>query len=164
MINFVEEWYKKGCKEKESVFRFVSYFIAFNYLYASTRHTVQNRSGKERDEDEWKTIQRFSIEKIAPYYIDDTPFAILDDKSEFYKKPVKAVNSGKIKDYIKHVEFKEKHIDQLFLAIYQVRCNLFHGSKVMVSPRDQSLVADGAKVLEDFMKRWLHKSGGGADA
>lgn len=55
---------------------------------------------------------------------------------------------------------RESPLKDVFLNIYQVRCNLFHGSKAMDTPRDIALVSTSANVLQRFLGRWLEKNGG----
>ena len=43
----------------------------------------------------------------------------------------------------------------LFLSIYQVRCNLFHGNKYMDGERDKRLVKEGATILKTFLNKWM---------
>ena len=48
-----------------------------------------------------------------------------------------------------------KNINDLFLNIYQVRCNLFHGSKAMESSRDKNLVKESNIVLKHLLDCFL---------
>ena len=43
----------------------------------------------------------------------------------------------------------------LFEAIYQVRCNLFHGNKALGDTRDQRLVGQGAGVIIAILTKEL---------
>lgn len=161
-VEFVKEWYKRGHKETESVFRFVCYFIAFNYLYNGCP-----------DQYEWQRVKRFAEEKIKEMYPHNEIFDLLSENSEFYSYPISDMRSNcdgdermarERKASNRFTGVKSKKITSLFLSIYQVRCNLFHGSKTMGSDRDNKLVEDGANLLGNFLEKWIQKKGGGADA
>ena len=44
----------------------------------------------------------------------------------------------------------------LLLTLYQVRCNLFHGSKSPEFMRDRTLVKDAAIIMQRYMEALLH--------
>ena len=46
----------------------------------------------------------------------------------------------------------EKRIEALFMMIYTVRCNLFHGSKEASNPRDVRLVQRSGEILEIYLE------------
>lgn len=49
------------------------------------------------------------------------------------------------------------NIQKLFLNIYQVRCNLYHGSKEMRHYRDKAIVRESADVLKYFIEYIVKK-------
>lgn len=50
----------------------------------------------------------------------------------------------------------ENNLEQVFNFIYQIRCNLFHGSKDMKNERDRELVSRGAKFLRQSIDLWMN--------
>jgi hypothetical protein len=55
--------------------------------------------------------------------------------------------------------FQKKDVNLfLFLSIYQVRCNLFHGNKCINDSRNKNLIKDGAKILGAFLDAWLNRN------
>ena len=44
-----------------------------------------------------------------------------------------------------------------FEAIYQVRCNLFHGNKLLSDERNQKLVEEGAAVILKVLNAWCSR-------
>ena len=46
----------------------------------------------------------------------------------------------------------------LFNAIYQVRCNLFHGNKLLSDERSQKLVREGADVILKVLNAFMHEN------
>ena len=136
--DFVKEWVERGKNEKNYVYQFFCYFIAFNWLYNC-----------ESNAYEYKRIAEYVKKQISKWNNYD-PFLFL---REDWKNPVQDARTGKIKDYI--IKEKDKII-QLFLQIYQVRCNLFHGSKSMMNDRNRVLVEDSCKVLCDFLNRIIN--------
>jgi len=49
----------------------------------------------------------------------------------------------------------EDNLEQIFRFLYQVRCNLFHGAKNIKNPKDNKLVYEGAKYLENSIGGWI---------
>ena len=70
-----------------------------------------------------------------------------------WKLPVRDDKKGDVKSYIKN---EEDDTVKLFLQIYQVRCNLFHGSKSMRTDRNKVLEEDSCKILHDFLMRIIN--------
>lgn len=115
------------------------YWIAFNWLY-----------GEESDEV-------FERRKIVKFYKDHMnifnnydPFC--DPNIELFEEgPIYSDNPGRdtTEDF---VGIKNKKAEHLLLSIYQVRCNLFHGSKQLRVERDQKLVKASANILERYLE------------
>lgn len=49
----------------------------------------------------------------------------------------------------------EKNLEQTFDFVYQIRCNLFHGSKDIKNVRDAELVRHAAKFLRTSINSWM---------
>lgn len=166
---FVKSWRDRGDKEFDNktkngnIFAFTCYFIAFNALYNSVceqcpkvekKNNALNNfpldyyscpSAKhchERDKiKRYYDSTKYAWDKIHPYEIikEDSEYLTLVMKNN--KKSYKALEKN----------LKEKNIETLILSVYQVRCNLFHGSKDMMNDRDHNLIKDGALILRIFL-------------
>lgn len=136
-FSFVQEWLKRGNQESNYIFRFFCYYIAFNWLYNS-----------RNERWEYERIKGYVKSKISGWN-GYNPNTLLKNAHE-WRHSVKSERSGKTKRYIIN---ETDPVIKLFLSIYQVRCNLFHGSKSMGNERDAKLVMDGSIVLQDFLNR-----------
>ena len=135
---FIIDWKQKGDKETNETYRFFCYFIAFNWFY-----------NKYEGKEEYTRIKNC----IQNYVINNDKYnPIVFLKSNEWKRLVCDSRSGIIKKYILE---EENQVIRLFLSIYQIRCNLFHGSKWMCSKRDTQLVKESADVLQDFLQRQI---------
>jgi len=135
-FQFVIDWKTKGDNEKDTINKFFCYYIAFNWLY-----------NKEYENCEYKRVIAF-IKDYLSHNALYNPLAFC--KSDEWKRNVRDPRNGKVKKYI--IEENDKTI-KLFLLIYQIRCNLFHGSKWMISKRDNDLVRESVDVLQDLLQR-----------
>lgn len=137
--NIAKEWYQRGLKYQDDDFtRFMMYWIAFNWLYGE--------SGKESERAKIRQFYRDHREKFYNY----DPF--LDpDIDVFMEGPIYSDKSDKdtTDDFTGIKNGKAVH---LLLSIYQVRCNLFHGSKQLRVERDQKLVKASANILERYLE------------
>ncbi len=148
MSNFVEGWFERGQNEKSgSIFQFFCYFIAFNFLYDSY-------SGCDR-----LKIRKLTMREVVPLFSDKAS-SVLEENAAFYNDPEQCFRMERPVSKLTY----ENHIKDVFLNIYQVRCNLFHGSKAMNTSRDTALVSTSANVLERFLGRWLERNGGKTNA
>lgn len=143
-FTFVRGWFDRGQKEeKGSIFQFFCYFIAFNFLY-------DKFSGRDRNK-----VEQLVVNDIVPLFSDKAS-AILEQNAAFYNEPEACFRGERSVAKLT----RESPLKDVFLNIYQVRCNLFHGSKAMDTLRDHALISTSANVLERFLKMWMEKSGG----
>ncbi|GHU37694.1 hypothetical protein FACS1894105_10270 [Clostridia bacterium] len=143
MNDFVRGWFDRGKNEERgSIFQFFCYFIAFNYLY--DRYTKPDR-------EKVKTLVKNEIISLFPV---NKASAILKDDAAFYDEPER-LNRG---ERAVNKLTSDALLEEVFLNIYQVRCNLFHGSKAMDTQRDHRLVYTSAVTLEIFLEKWLDKA------
>ena len=143
---FAREWFKRGQKEENGIYKFFCFFVAFNWLY-NTEHCRY----------EYNRVKNYVSKAVFPWK-EYNAYKLL--KTGAFMEPVKDTRSGEVKDYIKN----ESNLTiKLFLQIYQVRCNLFHGSKSMYLERNKELVTDSCIILEDFLKRVFEDKGGKTD-
>ena len=157
--NFLREWISRGeisssNEEYSQVATFFCYFIAFNYLYNTFSYNVY-RDTKCRESEQIKRFVDFCtgagkgfITKLEAF----NPFPLLPPDAEIFSQ---VKNMRYCKNSNKQNFELHKSINDLFLNIYQVRCNLFHGSKAMVSLRDKNLVKESNIVLKHLLDCFL---------
>lgn len=172
--NFPKEWFKEG-ENKELIFKFVSYYLAFSscferyYLILDEfeRNTVKNNTSskllkyvKSRKNDMLKLIN-FEDAELGVFY--KFPVFIGTKKpnpkyeTQYYLDNI--TEDGEHESEIRRFrnlfnENRGEKLKALFLTINQVRNNLFHGEKVPTSPRDIELIKASVYVLEkikDFL-------------
>ena len=133
---FCKEWISRAEKEDaNSVYQFMCYYIVINHLYDS----LQGRN----------ELDRFItyIQSVV-HSCNYSPFSVLAEDSEI----LKGVKSERRNRSTNKTKLSNGDIDELVTSIYYVRCNLFHGSKSMDSPRSQGLIADCCKVLRSLFE------------
>ena len=152
-----EQWYKYGHEAEDDVARFMFFWISFNWLYNAHEyqryrpeffHPADYRGDPSERELILNCVDDL-FERLKQY----TPFS----KEEFQVFDTRAVQdekSGRVRkiDFeLLHSDLEEERIRGMFLTLYQVRCNLFHGSKVLRSGRDDDLICSGAQILEGYL-------------
>lgn len=168
-INFIRYWKTAGDKETDDVHRFVCYFIIFNYLYEAHCYQRHYNCGRyKRNGNQCESCpERIRIRKmlkdcrsiLGENFIDALN---LSDDSELIKN-VQEVRNGEVMDnsYDNTVDIENTgdiyEIYKLFMNIYQVRCNLFHGQKAMIIERDKGLVKESADVLQQFLNMYIER-------
>lgn len=139
------EWYKYGLERNDDFFsRFIMHWIAFNWLYAECDEMSERES--------IRAFCRYNTEKLRKYDAFSTEAIKI-----FWEEPVKDSRSGLHPYHEKQYQRlkKDRSITDLFLTMYQVRCNLFHGSKSIYRDRDIALVRASAEILEGYLKALL---------
>ena len=138
MYESVSAWFKRAIKAEDCYDRFISAYVALNFLY------------DERDERfERMRMVNYLVEAAKRSHVD--PFACNVD--EYLAAPV--INMRPHLGGKKSCKVERNNNSELFSAIYQVRCNLFHGNKCLGNPRDQRLVQQGAEVIIRILAKKL---------
>lgn len=155
--NSLMNWYNFGIEHNDPFFvKFVALWMSFNELYMEFPGLDKY---KNRDDIEYKKIDE--ICESEEYYskiesvhekVFNSPFI------EIFKKGiVRDMKAGTDTNYNKkhYRELMNKTgIEQtkaLFQTIYQVRCNLLHGSKTPDEKRDIELVRCSGEIMEIYM-------------
>ena len=164
-ISFVQDWLEKGNHEFEAgnnngyIYAFFCYFIAFNWLYSEVEDTIRANHPNKKKIYEYELIKEYLqgifLNEIFKGY---DPYALLvEDTRREIKSHLVATDdlhhSATVRNIKSYIKDETNPKIQLFLCIYQIRCNLFHGSKDMRNPHNQELVYAGACVLKDFLKK-----------
>lgn len=142
---FIEGWIIKADKEEDEYYKFFTYYLALNYLYNHEFEEVS--SEKER-------LVLFISKTVCNKEFNDFKITI-DKKSELIKQQIKDMRSNRNSKIYKLDDVKNGNIVSIFLMIYQIRCNLFHGEKELHSDRDKNLVKEANVILKQFLKKVL---------
>ena len=161
--NYAREWYEYGREHNDDpIVKFMLHWVAFNWLYSEYFYTryardEETQEGRIADTQKIKAFCNANYEILAEYDAFDR-----DEVEIFMKDAVHDVSTGRRKEGL----FKEltqarknsrKQIECLFLTFYQVRCNLFHGSKSLIDERDINLVKAASVLLDGYLQEVLNK-------
>ena len=147
-----KEWYERANdqKQEEVIYKFICAFFALNALYN------QVRSGDERKRLTIYARRKCEETGYNPFdediseYLDSAVTSELCNACPYSKQcRNNRTNTAKIK--FKDLK-NESDIEELFSAIYRVRCNLFHGSKDMNYIRNENLLKQGTIVINGLLK------------
>lgn len=160
-----KQWYIYGCNEADDIAKFMFLWISLNWLYnADTyfkyREEFNHKEDDKRDPSEREQILNFvddRFEQLRGFDVRKAPeFSIFYDQALFDARKA-AGDEPRQKDYRKNDHrklrsmFEKERIQGMFLTLYQVRCNLFHGSKRLKSGRDDLLIHSAAIILEGYL-------------
>jgi len=166
--DFLDEWMKVA-EGRHLFFRFFCYFLSFNHLYSKDNclHADENE-----DSHDMPVITRFLVrtlkracDKGCPTYHYPEGFEL--DKSSL-SKHVRVLAEPELRwvdteCYIETAMANESvardsdewNLIKVFLRIYKIRCNLFHGDKTPTDVNDVARVSDSCVVLESFLRWYL---------
>jgi|GEM_PF-2461267 len=144
-----DEWYATATKHTDAFSRFYFLWLSFNNLYASYYHrderrAIQNLLDNELDEKQSVSIITNSRNQIKT--LTDRPVLDMRDGLDRTSIFVHSFNNAR--------SYKSK-IKELFMIIYQVRCNLFHGQKSPSRQRDQQLCEASAHFVELLLEELI---------
>ena len=155
-FEFAKDWFEQGNKETRDIYRFFNYFIAFNWLY--------NQS--QKGGDEFTRIHHFVKCFLEKHDNVSLAKSFLIENSELYKG-VKNARTGKTtRDYKNNSLLKNEPANSylvIFYTIYNVRCNLFHGSKSMMNDRNKKLIKESCEILFNVLNTLYDESKLGVD-
>lgn len=158
------DWYNFGIEHNDPFFvKFVALWMAFNERFSLIKRPKSSKEENYHDYSERTKINIYceNNEKIIEsvhQLVWTSPFIKI-----FLESGVKDMRAGYLtKD--NENDFKkltrEEGIEQskaLFQTIYQVRCNLFHGSKSPDDKRDINLVRCAGEIMEIYMKTIMER-------
>ncbi len=161
-----QDWYNYGIEKNDPFFvKFMTLWIAFNQIYSKFSREVPNKDKDGTHHSEAKQIKECLnndiktglLKKELFEQIFTSPFIKI-----FEAKPVCRYNitekefvedSYKNNETVRNIKEKwQERIKALFMMMYQVRCNLFHGSKKTSEPRDVKLVQCSGEILEIYLE------------
>jgi hypothetical protein len=129
-------------------------WIAFNQIYSK----FSGEEKKERDQIT-KCLEKDEEKQLLTKELFDSIFKspfikVFKDKPVWrYYKSEFIPDPDKYNETVKNENEKwQERIKALFMMIYQVRCNLFHGSKEVSNPRDVKLVRCAGEIIEMYLE------------
>lgn len=132
-------WIKKGDSESNKFSKFICYWISFNcWLYTKTGECADRKALNKLYKNQ-SLYQKFTdlVKENEAVFKDFKNVCPIENNR----------NSGRIKELKNIYDFKE-NID----VIYEIRCNLFHGSKVDKDERDVEVIKASTPVLGLIVK------------
>lgn len=146
--NLGREWFELGLKNSGDPFvKFIMHWIAFNWLYDF-----------HDDKLEWKRIKSFCDKNIVT--LEKFDAFSTEEVKLFLEKPIMDGRTGCFGEFQReryNQIVHNKSIPHLIETLYQVRCNLFHGSKSTADKRDIDVVAASAVLLEGYLKVYFEE-------
>lgn len=144
--NIAAEWYQYGLKTGDDFFmRFMMHWIGFNWLY----NQIPGRDERQKIKKFYEQ-NRNSFDKVDPFSMPEIDVFLKNAVFDMAKGEPRTVDYQNLKRY---------SVEALLLTLYQVRCNLFHGSKSLRVERDKDLVRASADILEKYMKVLVEEIG-----
>lgn len=154
-------WYEYALRTgDDSVARFMMHWIAFNWSY-SEYHGSEKRQIERLCEDRFESLKSyhpFNDPDAIEVFIRE---AVVDGRgrSRRHDNPRRPsemdpwqLHEGILDSSVNH---ELERTQCLLLTIYQVRCNLFHGSKNPGYPRDKALIQSAATIMQGYMEALL---------
>ena len=166
-------WYDYAVKTgDDSVARFMMHWIAFNFMYSERCAYRDGRRNTEREQIERLCRDKYGDLKQCKLFVDPEAMKKL---LEYPVLKGRRCPHGNIEPQMPADRHKDPHdmdpyelwgvvcrgggllrIQCILLTLYQVRCNLFHGSKDPDYPRDRELIREAATIMQGCMEALLH--------
>lgn len=144
-----QKWYTLASggevERRDTFFRFIATWIAFNALYASMHSNT---------EGDRKQVRSFSKKPEAI----DRHLELLKVDSK-YRESVSILQERGVYDPRRRRPWKiseEYDLSQVAECFYQVRCNLFHADKMPGDPRDEHLVEASYLIVSKLVEPYLN--------
>lgn len=143
--NKISLWKIKATKAKDPWIIFVLYYFIFDaYL------THESQSGEDARKKRWFFDNNNSLkDSFSGCWKTELLPNVLALKS---LSPIKDMRPGSITTVSLN---DENNIEEIINFIYQIRCNLFHGSKDIMDSNDANLVFFGGEFLKNAIDWWL---------
>lgn len=148
--NIIQTWYGLATGENvergDVFFRFIAVWVAFNALYDS----VSNES---------KEFNRVCSFAGIPEVIDRHRKLVAEDQA--YLQAIQDLKERGVRDMTSLDRRRIPNVNDLSRVascLYQVRCNLFHGSKELGNTRDEALVRASYTIVSKLISPFLDLS------
>ena len=140
--DFIKKWIKLG-EDNDEYVKFYCYYIAFNHLYN------EYNAGSEIQKIILFLTTSLNSKKFNKFKIE------IKEDSELCSRVVHDMKNDRPCKYYKLEDLKNNNPISIFMAIYQIRCNLFHGNKALEDSRNKQLVKEGAEILYKFLTKYI---------
>jgi hypothetical protein len=143
------EWLERGKQTTEPIDAFSNFWRGFNNLFSSVGHG----HGQERDQ-----IRSYLGANVTSEQAQEVLDINVSNIDFLLSQPVIDMR-GSGRDTALHIEAfnnvadPKAKVSELFMVIYQVRCNLEHGQKSPNSDRDVRLCECAAPVISYVLER-----------
>ena len=153
-------WYEYALRTgDDSVARFMMHWIAFNWIYCNSGPRSEKRQIERLCEMRYEDLRRYDPFSDAASIEVFMRLPVLDGRGASHRhddpRRPSEMDPWQLHEAIRNCQGLER-IQCLLLAIYQVRCNLFHGSKDPDDMRDLELVRSSATIMQGYMEALLH--------
>lgn len=153
-FKFFVQMFSHGKNEFDYDLQFFYYYVLFNFLYNLYDDEVNPRSSEnerrnKNEEERIKAFVGYVVQNDSACFSNYNPFAQLN--SCMYTELIEKVEAkiGKV-----NLEYSEKsterEIKALFLEIYNIRCDIFHGSKNFTDDDLRRLIFGCNEVFNQF--------------
>jgi hypothetical protein len=153
-FKFFIDLYARGNNEFDHEKQFFYYYVLFNFLYNFYDDETNPRSSEteRRNKNEERRIKAFVghvIQSYAACFSNYNPFAQLNTckYTELITKVEEKIGKVNLEYSYKS---NEKEIKALFIEIYNVRCDIFHGSKNFTHDEPRRLIFACNEVFKRF--------------
>lgn len=147
-IKYLIGWWKlKGQRESDPFIKFFFFYVCFDAWITS-----ESGIDSDRDKIRWfLTNDNCLKEQRSGFWQASRAQSLLRNLRNL--SPVEDMRPGHRGE---HRELNDiDNLEEVVWFIYQIRCNLFHGSKDPMNPRDANLVELAGELLEKWIV-WAH--------
>ena len=135
------EWYDAGTKAIDPIEKFTNFWRGFNYLFfrecgRDERRKIRSFLGRMLDETAAQKL--LALHETQIDYLLSQPVVDMRGNGKDTRKNIDAFNSA---------TSSMRKVEESFMVIYQVRCNLEHGQKSPSSARDVRLCECAAPIV-----------------
>lgn len=138
-------WYQIGKDSDDPLMRFFSYYLCLNILMAKL--SEEELDSKMKD---WVKRNRSILNDAYQSALRDDSFQAAIHKL-IGECPVKRMRRRRQQQSEESTMANLNDFGGLVDVLYRIRCNLFHGEKDSMNPRDVKLVELAASILDDWM-------------
>jgi hypothetical protein len=142
--SLVNGWYARARREDDHVTSFVFLWFCFNAWLA-----CESEEDTDRAMIDWLTDGKAGASRLRAAYSSATQSEACVSSVRALADQGPVVSNGRRPRTVR-IQSPEDFVG-IVNGIYQVRCNLFHGSKRAGNSRDETLVRTCARILEHWV-------------
>ena len=143
--NRLIQWQQKAQGSHDVWVQFILYYLIFD-AYISD----MSNNGNNEKKLVWFFSNDSSLRTKAVSILETKPCSSIERLKEL--SPIRSMRPGISSEVYLN---DENNLEEVFRFIYQIRCNLVHGSKDSVKSRDEELVHCATEFLKDAIDHWL---------